>query len=111
MLEKGADIEGKSSGGTTALSDAAGLRRPEVVKLLLNKGANIEARDDGGTTALMRAAFGGSADVVRLLLDKGANVNARSHDGASALDLAIGMNKNNGSWTPVVKLLQSRGAR
>jgi ankyrin repeat protein len=48
LLEKGAEIEAKSSSGWTPLSWAAGKGHKAVVKLLLEKGAEIEAKDSSG---------------------------------------------------------------
>jgi ankyrin repeat protein len=50
MLENGADIDAKNSGGETALHIAEGSfsRFPELISLLVAKGANIYAKDNQG---------------------------------------------------------------
>ena len=45
LLEKGADVESKSSNGRTPLSWAAENGHEAVVKLLLEKGADVESKD------------------------------------------------------------------
>jgi ankyrin repeat protein len=71
-----------------ALSVAAEVAPPAMVRDLLTAGADPEVRDHFGFTTLMRAAGRGQARVVRVLLEHGAEVNAKSDpgpDGAPAL--------------------------
>ncbi len=77
MLDKGADIEAKSSNGKTSLLWTAEYGHEAVVQLLLDKGADIEAKAINDKTPLLYAAEYGHEAVVQLLLDKGANIRER----------------------------------
>jgi ankyrin repeat protein len=48
LLERGADLEFKDSGGQTPLSRAVINRHETVVRLLLERGADLEFKDSGG---------------------------------------------------------------
>ncbi len=80
LLVKGADVNGKSAPGRTALMEAAEAGHLEVVKLLLDKGADVNIRSFGGFTALMLAAEEGNPKVVESLIAKGADVSSTVPD-------------------------------
>ena len=106
LLEKGADVESKSSSSRTPLSWAAENGHEAVVKLLLEKGADVESKDTkSGQTPLLRAAEYGHEAVVKLLLKKGADVESKSRSGQTPLSLAAGKGHE-----AVVKLLLNKGA-
>ena len=108
MINRGADIEAKTNGGSTPLLIAAEKGRLNVSNLLLENNANIEARTNQGFTpiliAICKCLGQGHQQVVKLLLGKKANIEARNHDGFSALYFAV---KNN--QTSVVDLLIEKG--
>ena len=64
LLEKGADVEARTTTRETALYEAALKGHKAVVQILLEKEANIVA------------ASTGHEEIVRLLLEKGADVEA-----------------------------------
>ena len=68
LLQKGADIETKSSDGRPALSFAASSGKEGMIRLLLEKGSNINAQDNLGVTPLMRTATFGDLATVRLMV-------------------------------------------
>ncbi|GFQ94778.1 ankyrin repeat-containing protein [Trichonephila clavata] len=82
------NINGKDSGGCTALHRAAQVSNPEVIKLLIEKGAGINDRNNRGETALHLAAFLGKRKNVKALIEGGATVNAKSNNKAVPLHLA-----------------------
>jgi ankyrin repeat protein len=105
LLEKGAELDSKSSNGQTPLSWAAANGHEAVVKLLLEKGAELEAKSNSGLTPLSWVAANGHKAVVKLLLEKGAELEAKSNSGLTPLSRAAA----NGHKA-VVKLLLEKGA-
>ncbi len=95
--------------GGTALTWAAWLNYPEVVKVLLDRGAKVNAADAEGRTAL-HEAIGWGVETVRPLLDKGADVNARTKSGETPLMLAAAGNQPTGCQPEVVRLLLDKKA-
>jgi ankyrin repeat protein len=55
LIESGADVNAKDQQGFSALTYAAILGGPGLVRLLLDKGANVNAMDNSGFTVLKRA--------------------------------------------------------
>jgi len=99
LLEKGADVNAKTSYGVTALSFAADRGSLEVVKVLLEHGADVNATDTFyHETILARAASQGHAEIVRVLLEKGAT------PADSALDWAVEK-----GYVEVVKAILEKG--
>ena len=88
LLDNGADVNGKSKSGVTALMLAAGSGRIEIVQDLLSKGADINAKTTGNYTPLMCAALNGHIKVVKALVDAGADVSAKDNGGQTALKYA-----------------------
>ena len=86
LIERGADVNGKTYDGETPLFHAAWHNLRDVVELLINRGANINAQNNDGQSALFDAAGGNDArDVAELLLDLGLDVNATDNDGSTPL--------------------------
>lgn len=97
-----------SSGGMTALHEAAFYGRAVVVGVLLDNGAYIESRavmilDLHTPTPLHIAARCGHVGVARVLIRRGANVDARTGDDRTALHLAQTYDN-----APVVDVLSAR---
>lgn len=77
LLERGADVNAKTNGGTTALMCAAMHGDVELVRLLISHGADVNAdrdveADDPDDTALKLAKFRGHTRVVEILRQAGA---------------------------------------
>jgi len=90
LLEGGANVNARNSGGQTALMILASRAyNPETVALLLGRGGDINARDsENGWTALMwAAAFSGNPEIITLLLENGADAVMRDYYGRLAIDL------------------------
>jgi hypothetical protein len=85
LLEKGADVNAKNTGGNTALSWASWRGHTETAVMLLEKGSDVNAKDDYARTALHSASSSGHTETVAMLLEKGADVNAKDNDGTTAL--------------------------
>jgi len=89
LLDKGAQLEAKSSGGSTPLNFASGHGHIEIVRLLCDRGADVEARCNRGWRPLHWAAYFGHMSVVKELIEeRNAEINARDGNGRTALRVA-----------------------
>jgi quinoprotein dehydrogenase-associated probable ABC transporter substrate-binding protein len=77
LIEKGADLNARNSGGVTALMIAAAKGHADMVELLLRAGADVAAQTDRGDTALSIARGRGDEKVIKLLDEA-----PRGHPGA-----------------------------
>jgi hypothetical protein len=83
-LDKGADVNAKNVGGSTALITASAYGHLEPAKLLIDRGADLNFIDKRGQTALMHAGVSGSPELIKLLIDRGADVNVIDKHGCTA---------------------------
>ncbi|MNJ56363.1 Ankyrin repeat protein [compost metagenome] len=67
LLAGGADVEGASPDGKTALMIAAMFNRVDIARCLIDHGADPHARDANGATPLAAAALMGAEDTQALL--------------------------------------------
>lgn len=81
LLNHNADIDIRSSIGSTPLHIAAGFASTVVVKLLLDKGASIHDTDLNGDTSLHYAAYNNNIENANILINTGAIVNAENYFG------------------------------
>ncbi len=89
LVERGINVDSRSSRDVTPLMYASQNGDVEIVKYLIGKGANVNARPDNKVTPLIGAARTGHYEVVRLLLEAGARVDARDELGLTALMHAV----------------------
>src|SRR6266480_1935699 len=73
LLAEGADVNGTTEGGRTALMLSALLGHEEIVTLLLNAGANAQLQDKVGLTALDWATRRGFARIIQLIGNASSN--------------------------------------
>jgi uncharacterized protein len=103
LLDKGADPNILTEGGTSALMAAAGLNwvvqqsytEPkesllQAVQICLEKGADVNAANSAGQTAVMGAANRGSDDILRLLVKSGARLDVADKQGRTPTRWAYG---------------------
>merc|ERR1711862_126943 len=88
LIQKGADIDGKSKYETIQTDTYANDDQIDVARFLIINGANINSQNDDGYTPLHHAAWASNTEMVRLLLSYGAKVDIRDQWGQSALDIA-----------------------
>ena len=95
LLNAGADVDARDSGGHTPLHVAANSRdKPAVFKALLAAGADVNAGDNSWDTPLHGVALNGdplgdqSVELARILIDAGANVETRQRYGNTPLHYA-----------------------
>ena len=104
LLERGADPNIATFGGTTALMAAAGVNWTvaqtytvskeallEAVRLCLEKGANVNATNSMGLTAVMGAANRGSDDIIQFLVERGAKLDVKDNVGRTPITWAEGV--------------------
>jgi ankyrin repeat protein len=73
FLDEETDINAANQRGQTALIQAAGFQRKEVITLLLERGADLEhIGERHARTAMGEAASAGNTEVVQILKDAGA---------------------------------------
>ena len=91
LIDKGAQLEAKTSNGWTPLHCAADQGHVEIVRLFCDRGADVEARTNDnayrpGSRPLHRASMNGHISVVKELIEeRNAEINARANDGWTAL--------------------------
>jgi ankyrin repeat protein len=87
LIDKGADVNARSTAGATALMwAAADLAK---VRLLVERGADVNVVSESGRTALLLAALSDrSGPIVRLLLTHGANAQVVDSTGMTTLHAA-----------------------
>ena len=106
LLSAGADVNGTTLTGETALYAAAAMGHSRVVDALLRAGAEVDCAEFArGCTALYAAAECGRVTAVRVLLHAGADVDVRSQEGHTALYAAASE-----GHPDVVRLLLNAGA-
>jgi len=67
LIQAGADVNAKTSGGYTPLIVAAGRGKTDVVRVLLDAGADVDARGASGKTAQQLAIERGYQDTAELI--------------------------------------------
>jgi ankyrin repeat protein len=85
LLDQKADVNARSSDGSTALLWLSHWNDSEAAELLLRAGADANAVNDFGTSPLSEACLNGSTDMVRLLLRNRANPNLPIGSGETPL--------------------------
>jgi ankyrin repeat protein len=106
LIAKGADVNLRTSSGSTPLMYAADGNAPAIVRYLLKHGADVNAKNGANNTALIYASIKGHAGIVHELLRKKADVNVKNISKGDALIYAV-LNKK----TEVVGVLLKHGAR
>jgi uncharacterized protein len=104
LLDRGADPNIATLGGTTALMAAAGVNWTvaqtytvskeallEAVKICLEHGADVNAVNSMGITAVMGAANRGSDDIIKFLAEKGARLDVKDASGRTPVAWAEGV--------------------
>jgi ankyrin repeat protein len=105
LLSQRADVNARSSDGSTALLWSAHWNDFETAGLLLGAGADANAANDFRVTPLSEACTNGNAALVRLLLKAGANPNTAIATGETPL-----MTCAKSGATDAVRMLVEYGA-
>jgi len=108
LLELGASVSTKCSGGITTLHIAAKQGDLKSIQILLahpDTRTILDTQDENGTTALHYVVQTGHIAIAKALLDAGANPNLQATTGVTPLMIAVDQN-----LFDIVKLLLSHGA-
>jgi ankyrin repeat protein len=112
LIEAGATVDARSSGGDTALllacqyAPGAEVEALAVVRRLLAAGASVNPRGNFACTPLIVAAEHGDLPLVEFLLAAGADPDAADEEGATAATLARAQ-----QHAEVAELLESQAPR
>ena len=85
LIERGANIQAKSSKGWTPLHHAASGDAVKAAEHLVAQGADVHAKDNGGRTPLHDAAWANAVKVVAYLAGQGADIHAKDDHGETPL--------------------------
>ncbi len=104
LLDRGADPNISTLGGTTPLMAAAGVNwtvaqtftwskeaQLEAVRVCIEKGNDVNAANSMGLTPVMGAANRGSDEIISFLVDKGAKLNVKDAVGRTPVTWAEGV--------------------
>ena len=89
LIERNADVESRTSTGSTPLRVAAYEGHIDIVRCLVERGADVNARNDYESTPLMATCYHGHFSVVTYLIDKGGIIDQQFKDGSTALHYAV----------------------
>ena len=87
-----AAVNAQTSGGSTPLHLAVGIKNAELVKYLIDKGADLNKVTAEGYTPLHWAAFFNAGEVATILIESGAKTDLKTKTGVTPLQLALSEN-------------------
>jgi ankyrin repeat protein len=99
-------LEAENKKKQTPLALAVELKKPQMVKMLLEKGAKPDHVDADERTSLHNAVIGKDSEILRLLVERGAKVESLDKDGRTPLYHAV-MTKD----PAILAMLLSSGQR
>ncbi|KAH9027683.1 ankyrin repeat-containing domain protein [Lactarius hengduanensis] len=105
LLDRGSDINKKSTFRATPLDAASRYGKLEVAKLLIERGADVDSRDRNGRSPLITALVHEQFEVAKLLLDHRADVNVGTRNHYTALHVVL-----YSGHLEIIRLLLERGA-
>jgi ankyrin repeat protein len=85
LIDQKADVNARSSDGTTALHWAAHNADVELVDRLIRAGAEVNSKNNYGSAPILEAVSAGNTAVIERLLKAGADPNVRGADGMTPL--------------------------
>ncbi|KAJ6252357.1 ankyrin repeat-containing protein [Anaeramoeba flamelloides] len=87
LIEHDADIQKKTSDGSTLLHLAVKNGKLKLIQLLINGGINVNIQNSDGITPLFLAVLSNRTEIVKFLLANQANANIRTKDKLLPIDL------------------------
>ena len=88
LIERNAEVDSRTSIGSTPLRVAAFFGRLDIVSFLCENGANVKSRTINNSTPLMIACYNGHMDVASYLVEHGADVHVQDNNGDTCLHFA-----------------------
>jgi ankyrin repeat protein len=88
-MTNGADAKAKAGDGSNAVFLAAGSKKLDAVKMLVEMGIDVNEAPRGRGGALHTAIRSGSNDIVQYLAGHGADFNAKDQFGRNPLEEAL----------------------
>ena len=85
LIERNADVDGKTITNSTPLRAAAYQGSLDIVTCLVENGADVNARNNYEHTPLMIACYNGHINVATYLIERGANMDLQDKEGNTAL--------------------------
>lgn len=89
IVEAGADLSVRGTGGQEVLLTAVAMKDVRLVKAMLDRGANVDAQNKGGNSALMTAAAWGSAEMIKTIVAARPNPYLKDNSGYDAIGNAL----------------------
>ncbi len=89
LLDHGADVNLKITGGYTPLHHASMQGNLDTAELLIQRGADLHEDNETGDCALLLAAQQNQVEVVEMLVKHGARLGERNKQGMSIWDFAV----------------------
>lgn len=105
LINKGSDVNTKSTKGETPLHIAATMGSAELVNLLISKGAAVDILDESNYTPLTNAVRTGHLEAAKALIENNANINMRGMWNWLPIQLAAEFDKEE-----IVNYLIDKGA-
>jgi len=105
LLDRGVDVDIKTSTSSFTLYQAVSSGHVTTTKLLLDRGATIDQKHSFGFACLHEAIFRGRAELVQVLLSRGADINIQDGKGKTSIWEAVYQEHEN-----IVELLLAHGA-
>lgn len=109
LVDRGANVRGRTKFGRTALHAAATFGRLDLIERYRKAGADLNDADNPGREApLHSAVYGQQYEVIDLLAERGAFIDARNSNDNSPLQLAVLLNQNDDRMPAIVALLRNK---